>query len=80
MSKYSNLRSPFLSQEVEYNMGRLFHQMGILSNAIRCYERVLYECPTPMIWTEGPKGERIPELAIKWVKLWIKYLKIWIVI
>lgn len=66
MSKYSNLRSPFLSQEIEYNMGRLFHQMGILSNAIRCYERVLYECPTPMILTEGPHGERREELAMKY--------------
>jgi hypothetical protein len=60
MDKYAHYRAPTLCQEVQYNMGRLFHQMGILANAIKCYERVLYECPTPMVWVEDPDGLMAP--------------------
>ena len=59
-SKYATSRADSLDQEVQYNMGRMFHQMGILPNAIKCYERVLYECPTPLVWVEDPDGYMPP--------------------
>lgn len=52
MKRYADLRSTLLTQEVQYNMGRMFHQMGLFTNALKCYERVLYECETPLVWQE----------------------------
>ena len=54
MSKYGQLRSASLGQEVHYNRGRLFHQMGCLALAVNCYQRVLSQEPTPLVWTEDP--------------------------
>ncbi|KAL3118959.1 hypothetical protein niasHT_003742 [Heterodera trifolii] len=54
MKKYADFRSPVPTQEIQYNMGRMFHQMGLFANALKCYERVLYECPAPLVWSEDP--------------------------
>uniref|UniRef100_A0A914GTP2 General transcription factor 3C polypeptide 3 n=1 Tax=Globodera rostochiensis TaxID=31243 RepID=A0A914GTP2_GLORO len=54
MKIYAGLRSSVPTQEIQYNLGRMFHQMGLFANALKCYERVLYECPVPLVWGEDP--------------------------
>jgi len=43
LSKYRNLRGENTQgmHEVEYNFGRMFHQLGLYSHAVKHYERVL---------------------------------------
>jgi len=43
LSKYRNLRGENTQgmNEVEYNFGRMFHQLGLYSHAVKHYERVL---------------------------------------
>ncbi|KAF8812960.1 TPR-like protein [Phlegmacium glaucopus] len=43
LSKYRNLRGTNTEgvREVEYNFGRMFHQLGLYSHAVKHYERVL---------------------------------------
>ncbi|TFK26991.1 TPR-like protein [Coprinopsis marcescibilis] len=43
LSQYRNLRGkdPRTLREVEYNFGRIFHQLGLYSYAVKHYERVL---------------------------------------
>jgi len=45
MRRYQNHRGMDV-QEVNYNIGRLFHQLGILPKAIFFYDRVL-NSPVP---------------------------------
>ena len=46
MKTYSQLRGVQCSQEVNYNMGRLLHQLGLFPKAIYYYKIVL-ESPVP---------------------------------
>lgn len=48
MKRYQKLRGK--CQEVDYNLGRMFHQLGILVTAIYFYERVLHKSEVPQIY------------------------------
>ncbi|KAI0339047.1 TPR-like protein [Trametopsis cervina] len=41
LTRYRELRGEDAPEEVEYNFGRVFHQLGLLTLAVRHYERVL---------------------------------------
>lgn len=41
LSRYRDLRGPDAPDEVEYNFGRAFHHLGLLSLAVKHYENVL---------------------------------------
>ncbi|KAI6175246.1 General transcription factor 3C polypeptide 3 [Aphelenchoides fujianensis] len=57
MQRYREKRGA-LKQEVFYNIGRLFHQLGILPAAIHFYKRTLNETEPPTILTAGEGGEQ----------------------
>lgn len=62
MKRYQKLRG--LCQEVNYNIGRMLHQLGVLTAAIHFYEKVLYESEEPMICCENENtGEIVSETA-----------------
>uniref|UniRef100_A0A914CE15 Uncharacterized protein n=1 Tax=Acrobeloides nanus TaxID=290746 RepID=A0A914CE15_9BILA len=61
MYRYQKLRGDH-PQEIAYNIGRMFHQLGILSNAIFFYERVLRETETPIV---GEPDERTGDVILK---------------
>ncbi|CAI5451777.1 unnamed protein product [Caenorhabditis angaria] len=63
MKKYSRVRT--CSQEVNYNIGRMFHQLGILPLAKTFYEKVLHEDP-PNIYTHDDEGNEITIPAMKY--------------
>lgn len=48
MKRYQKLRGK--CQEVDYNLGRMFHQLGVLVAAIYFYERVLHESEVPQVY------------------------------
>lgn len=50
MGHYQRLRGK--CQEVDYNLGRMFHQIGMLPQAIYFYERVLNEMATPRVFRD----------------------------
>ncbi|TCD69113.1 transcription factor TFIIIC subunit tfc4 [Steccherinum ochraceum] len=58
LSKYRSLRGEDSSQveEVEYNFGRAFHQLGLLTHAARHYERVLEATETRLRQEEEDPG------------------------
>lgn len=62
MKRYQRLRGH--CQEVNYNIGRMLHQLGILTAAIYFYEKVLYESEKPMFYIENENsGEIVLEIA-----------------
>uniref|UniRef100_A0A915DBY4 Uncharacterized protein n=1 Tax=Ditylenchus dipsaci TaxID=166011 RepID=A0A915DBY4_9BILA len=50
MKQYQRIRG--CCQEVNYNIGRMLQQLGVLSGAIYFYDRVLHHSEVPMVYKE----------------------------
>ncbi len=50
-----------LKQECYYNIGRMFHQMGIIHMAVHYYEKALNE-PVPLVETIDEEGNSMTAL------------------
>ncbi|KAI1707885.1 tetratricopeptide repeat domain-containing protein [Ditylenchus destructor] len=60
VKRYQKLRG--CSQEVNYNIGRMLHQLGILTGAVFFYEKVLNQSEVPLIYREDEQtGEKFLE-------------------
>ncbi|KAK0413063.1 hypothetical protein QR680_006576 [Steinernema hermaphroditum] len=61
MRQYEKLRGE--CQETLYNIGRMFHQMGMTSMAIHFYERLLNDSQAPKVWVvDEETGEKRAEV------------------
>uniref|UniRef100_A0A915E9Z5 General transcription factor 3C polypeptide 3 n=1 Tax=Ditylenchus dipsaci TaxID=166011 RepID=A0A915E9Z5_9BILA len=54
MKQYQRIRG--CCQEVNYNIGRMLHQLGVLSGAIFFYDRVLRHSEVPMVYKEDEQS------------------------
>jgi len=59
VKKYERMRT--LKQECYYNIGRMFHQMGIIHMAVHYYEKALNE-PVPLVETIDEEGNSMTAL------------------
>ncbi|KAI1730585.1 tetratricopeptide repeat domain-containing protein [Ditylenchus destructor] len=60
VKRYQKLRG--CCQEVNYNIGRMLHQLGILTGAVFFYEKVLNQSEVPLIYREDEQtGEKFLE-------------------
>jgi len=64
LGAYEQLRGPGASQEVNYNLGRLLQQMGILYMAVQFYKRALKCLPAGNLPTMDLSRECAHNLAV----------------